>query len=109
MPIRIILEFDTPEEAARLFTQLPSLARALPSTSGSLDQRAHERVDRAARYEAYKQNGGRNNFLGWAHQGEPLSPEDAIDMIPGDQVKPGALAVITKPVKSEVINGRFTA
>jgi hypothetical protein len=98
MPIRVILEFDTPEEAAQLFAKLPGLARALPSPSGNLDQRAHERVDRAARYEAYKQNGGHNNFLGWAHQGEPPTPNDAIDQIPADQ-KIKSLAVVSKTVK----------
>ncbi|MBE3037657.1 MAG: hypothetical protein IMZ62_02425 [Chloroflexi bacterium] len=102
MAIRIILEFDTPEEAAQLIIQLPGLARALPSgvARANLEQRAHERVDRAVRYEAYMQNGGRNNFLGWAHQGEPSNPEDAIDMIPSDQILPGALAVISKTVKN---------
>jgi hypothetical protein len=100
MPIRITFEIDTPEEAAQLFAKLPRLgAHTLPSPSGNLDQRAHERVDRSARYEAYKQNGGSNNFLGWAHQGEPPKPADAIDQIPADQVKAGPLELICSPAK----------
>lgn len=91
MAIRIIFEFDTPEEAAQLFARLPGLTRALPPAAlpDPQDKRAYE-LSRPARYEAYKQNGGRRSFLGWAQGGEPTTPADEIDQTPG------ALTVINK-------------
>ena len=74
MPVRITIEFDSPEEVAQLFAQLPGLACALPSGAagrGNLDERAHARVNRAARFEVYRENGGHRSFLGWAQSGEP--------------------------------------
>jgi hypothetical protein len=83
MAIRFIFEFDTPEEAARMIAQLPGLALSPPALPPPLPGQA--KLDMSLRYEAYKANGGRLTFLGWANCGQPMTPADEVDQTPFDQ------------------------
>jgi len=82
MPIRIVFEFDTPQEAAQLFKQLPVLERVVPQLPAQGKRDLARELSRPSRYDEYLRNGGRRSFLGWAQEGEPPNPTDEIDQTP---------------------------